>query len=159
LTLVAAVLVMGIGSAANTAVPLCLGKLIDSVDPERHRTLAQASLLRTAAFFLALMGAAYLVREAMNVLRRFLVESVCTRIDRDMYARLLAHLMKADLSVHSQRQVGALHGRMTRSVDGVVRFFRISFLDFIPALIAGSFALMAALSKQPGVALAMAGVI
>jgi ATP-binding cassette subfamily B protein len=159
LALGAAVLVMGIASAANTAIPLCLGKLIDSVDPERHRTLAQSSLLATAGFFLGLMGGAYLVREVSNVLRRYLVENVCSRIDRDMCVRLVAHLMKADLSVLAQQQVGALHGRIARSVEGVVRFFRISFLDFIPALISGSFALTAALSRQPRVALAMAGVI
>jgi ATP-binding cassette subfamily B protein len=154
-----AVLVMGIASAANTAIPLSLGKLIDSVDPERHRSQAHTSLLWTAAFYLAIMGGAYLVREVMNVLRRYLVENVCTRIDRDMCVRLVARLMKADLAVLSQQQVGALHGRIARSVEGVVRFFRISFLDFIPALISGSFALTAALSRQPRVALAMAGVI
>ena len=150
---------MGVASAANTAIPLSLGKLIDSVDPQRHQGLTQASLLRTAAFYLAIMGLAYLVREVGNVLRRYLVENVCTRIDRDMCVRLVAHLMKADLSVLAQQQVGALHGRIARSVEGVVRFFRISFLDFIPALISGSFALTAALSRQPKVALAMAGVI
>src|SRR3954454_11370066 len=154
-----AILVMGLTSAANTAIPLFLGKLIDSVDPERHRSLGQSSLLHTAAFFLSLMGVAYLVRESMNVLRRYLVENVCTRIDRDMCVRLVGHLMKADLSILSHQQVGALHGRIARSVDGGVRFYRISFLDFIPALLSGSFALTAALSKQPKVALAMAGVI
>ena len=159
LALGGAVLVMGVTSAANTAIPLSLGKLIDSVDPERHRTVGQTSLMRTAAFYLAIMGAAYLVREVMNVLRRYLVENVCTRIDRDMCVRLVAHLMKTDLSILAQQQVGALHGRIARSVEGVVRFFRISFLDFIPALISGSFALIAALSRQPKVALAMAGVI
>jgi ATP-binding cassette subfamily B protein len=76
-----------------------------------------------------------------------------------MCVRLVGHLMKSDLSVLAQQQVGALHGRIARSVEGVVRFFRISFLDFIPALLSGSFALAAALSKQPKVALAMAGVI
>jgi len=159
LALGGAVLIMGIASAANTAIPLSLGRLIDSVDPESHRGLTQASLLRTATFYLAIMGAAYLIREVTNVLRRYLVENVCTRIDRDMCVRLVAHLMKADLSVLAQQQVGALHGRIARSVEGVVRFFRISFLDFIPALISGSFALTAALTRQPKVALAMAGVI
>ena len=67
--------------------------------------------------------------------------------------------MKVDLSALAHEQVGSLHGRITRSVDGLVRFLRLSFLDFIPALLTGSFALTAALSKQPRVALAMAGVI
>jgi ATP-binding cassette subfamily B protein len=154
-----AVLIMGIASVANTAIPLSLGRLIDSVDPQRQQALTHAALVRTAAFYLGIMGAAYLTREVMNVLRRYLVENVCTRIDRDMCVRLVAHLMKADLSVLAQQQVGALHGRIARSVEGVVRFFRISFLDFIPALISGSFALTAALTRQPRVALAMAGVI
>jgi len=157
--LAGAVLVMAVTSAANTAIPLALGKLVDSVDPARHLDLARASLLRTAAFYLGIMGAAYLVRESTNVLRRYLVENTCTRIDRDMCVRLVGHLMKADLSVLAQQQVGALHGRIARSVEGVVRFFRISFLDFIPALLSGGFAVMAALSRQPKVALAMAGVI
>jgi ATP-binding cassette, subfamily B, bacterial len=157
--LCSAMLVMATASAANTAIPLFLGRLLDSVNPESHQGLGQAALLRTAAFYLSLMGAAYLIRETSNVLRRYLVENVCTRIDRDICVRLVAHLMKADLSILAQQQVGALHGRIARSVEGVVRFFRISFLDFIPAILSGSFALTAALSKQPRVALAMAGVI
>ena len=40
-------------------------------------------------FYLALIAGAYLVRESMNVLRRFLVERTCTRIDKDMYVRII----------------------------------------------------------------------
>ena len=69
-----------------------------SVNPETHRGLAQAALTRTAACLPRRSSAlAYLVREALNVLRRFLVENTCTRIDKDMCVRLVAHLMKVDL--------------------------------------------------------------
>ena len=94
-----------------------------------------------------LIGGAYLVRECMNVLRRFLVERTCTRIDKDMYVRVVAHLMKVDLTVLAQDQVGALYGRINRSVEGLVRFLRLTFLDFVPALFTGSFALVAAFSQ------------
>ena len=57
--------------------------------------------------YLAVIGGAYLVREVMNVLRRFLVEDTCTRIDRDMSVRVVSHLLKVDLSVLAQDQVGA----------------------------------------------------
>ena len=40
-----------------------------------------------------------------------------------------------------------------------MRFLRVGFLDFVPALIVGTFALSATLLKQPKIALAMAGVI
>ncbi len=154
-----AVGIMSITSAANTAIPLLLGKLINSVEPGTHPGQSHSALLRIAGFYLALMGSAYFVRESMNVLRRYLVENVCTRIDRDMCVKLVSHLMKSDLATLAHQQVGALHGRIARSVEGVVRFFRISFLDFIPALLSGTFALTAALSQQPRVALAMVGVI
>jgi ATP-binding cassette subfamily B protein len=67
--------------------------------------------------------------------------------------------MKVDLSILAHDQVGALYGKITRSAEGFVRFLRISFLDFVPALLTGLFALSAALSKQPWVGLAMVGVI
>jgi ATP-binding cassette subfamily B protein len=154
-----ALLVMCLASAGNTAVYLLLGGLVDSVNPAKHPGLPPDALLRGAAVFLGLIGLAYLARESMNVLRRYLVENTCTRINKDMSVRLIAHLMKVDLSVLASDQVGALYGRLNRSAEGFVRFLRISFLDFVPALLTGAFALLAALSKQPWIALAMVGVI
>jgi len=112
-----------------------------------------------ALFYLGLIGCGYLLREGLNVLRRFLVENACTRIDRDMCVKLVAHLMKVDLSTLTHEQVGALHGRITRSVDGFVRFLRLSFLDFFPAILTGCFALVATVSKQPWLGVVMVGVI
>lgn len=154
-----AVVVMSTTSAAWTAIPLLLGKLVNTVNEQSKQGLGEAAVMKTALFYLTLIGVAYLVREGMNVLRRYLVESTCTRIDRDMCVRLLSHLMTVDLATLSRDQVGALQGRITRSVEGFVRFLRISFLDFFPAILTGTFALAAALSKQPKIALAMAGVI
>ncbi|MFO0890041.1 MAG: ABC transporter ATP-binding protein [Isosphaeraceae bacterium] len=154
-----ALLVMCLASAGNTAAAVFLGKLIDSVDPGRTGGLAPEAVFRGAAFYLCLIGVAYLTRESMNVLRRYLVENTCTRINKDLCVRLVGHLMKVDLAILAQDQVGTLYGRITRSADGFVRFLRISFLDFVPALLTGLFALGAALSKQPWVALAMVGVV
>ena len=99
------------------------------------------------------------MRETFNVLRRYLVENTCTRIDRDMVVRVIGHVLKVDLSALAHEQVGSLHSRITRSVAGLVMFLRMSFLDFIPALLTGGFALAAALAKEPRIALAMAGVV
>ena len=159
LSLAGAVGIMSIASAANMAIALSMGQLVNVVDPQRNPTESQATLTRIAAMYLAAIGGAYLVREVMNVARRFLVEDTCTRIDRDMSVRVVSHLLTVDLSVLAQDQVGALYGRITRGVDGLVRFLRVGFLDFVPALMVGTFALSATLVKQPRIALAMAGVI
>jgi ATP-binding cassette subfamily B protein len=159
LSLGAALWIMSFASGANTAIALSLGWLIDAVSPAVNPGKSQVGLGRVALFYLGLIGLAYLVRETMNVLRRYLIEDMCTRIDKDMHVRVVAHLMKVDLGRLEQNQVGALYGRITRSVEGLVRFMRIAFLDFVPALFTGCFALWATLAKQPQMALAMAGVI
>jgi ATP-binding cassette subfamily B protein len=157
---VGALLIMCLASAGNTAVAVLMGKLVDSVDPAMNQQrLTADAILRGAGVYLGLIGLAYLIRESMNVLRRYLVENTCTRINKDLCVRLVAHLIKVDLSVVASDQVGALYGRITRSAEGFVKFLRISFLDFVPALLTGVFALSAALSKQPWVALAMVGVV
>ena len=76
-----------------------------------------------------------------------------------MCVRLVNHLMKVNLASLSKEKVGALHGRIYRGVEGFVRFLRLSFLDFTPALLTGTFALIAALTKQPFLGIIMMGVI
>ena len=158
-SLFGAVLVMAGWAAATTSITLIMGKLFTALKPGSGQGSGQAELIRLSLGLLGLIGVAYLVRESMSVLRRFLVENACTRIDKDLCVRLVAHLMEVDLATLSFEQVGALHGRIHRSVEGYVRFLRITFQDFFPAILSGSFALIAAFSKQPKIALAMACVV
>src|SRR6266851_20042 len=155
----AAAFVMALISVCNTSVPLLLGTLLDEVKNGLEQGIGQEALYRLAGWFLGLIGLAYLVREGLNVLRRYLVDNACAHISRDMSVKLMAHVMKVDLATLSQTKVGALHGRIYRSVEGLVRFLRLLFLDFIPALLTGFFALIAAMTKQPVLGLIMAGVI
>jgi ATP-binding cassette subfamily B protein len=155
---IAAVL-MALTSAVNTVMPLLLGNLVDAAQRGLHQGIGSDALYRLAAVYLGLLGGAYLLREALNVGRRYLVENTCTRIDRDMTIRVVSHLLKMDLSQFTQEKIGTLHGRIGRSVDGFVRFLRLGFLTFFPALLTGVFALATTLGKQPWLGLAMAGVI
>jgi ATP-binding cassette subfamily B protein len=151
--------VMALTSLNNTALPLLLGSLVDTIKQGTERGESAAALYWLAVWFLGLIGAAYLLRETFNVLRRYLVENACTRISRDMSVTVVSHLMKLDLGALAQEKTGALQGRVVRSVDGLVRFLRVSFLDFFPALFTGGFALVAVVSKQPLLGLAMVGVV
>ena len=146
-------------SATNTAIPVLLGTLVDRIKRGTEDGASADALYRTAAYFLGLIAGAYLLREVINVVRRYFVENTCTRLDRDMTVKLVAHLMKVDLSRFTREKVGALHGRISRSVEGYVRFIRLSFLDFLPAILTGVFALATSLTKEPWVGVAMAGVI
>ena len=158
-SLCAALIIMCLSSCANTLIALCLGGLVNAVSSEVAPVRTRESLTKAAAIYFAVIGTCYLVREFMNVLRRYLVEDTCTRVDKEVYVRVVSHLMQVELAILARDQIGALYGRISRGVDGLVRFMRIGFLDSVPALLTGAFALAAALSKQPRIALAMAGVI
>jgi ATP-binding cassette subfamily B protein len=154
-----ACLLMALASLCNTAMPLLLGRLVNVIQQGNEQHQAYATLYHATASFLLLVAGAYVLREVLNVVRRYLVENTCTRINKDMSLKLMTHLMKVDLATLSQEKIGALHGRIFRSVDGFVRFLRIGFLDFIPVLLTGGFALVAASFKQPVIGLVMVGVV
>jgi ATP-binding cassette subfamily B protein len=143
--------IMSAVGLCNVTVALLLGKLASVVGGN--------SPYLVAAELLGLIAAAYLARESLNVARRYLVESICTRLHSNMCVRVVGHLMKINLTTLGKEKVGALHGRIYRSVEGFVRFLRISFLDFVPALLTGIIALCAALYKQPLLGIVMMGVI
>jgi len=158
-TLSGAALILALTSALNTGMAVFMGSLVDSVHHGLDQGWSTAVTFRHAGLFLGLIAGTFLLRVLFNVLRRYLVENTCTRIDRDMIVRLVGHLMKVDLSSLTDEKVGALNGRMHRSVDGFIRFIRLSLLDFLPAILTGVFALGTAIVFQPYVGLIMVGVI
>jgi ATP-binding cassette subfamily B protein len=159
LALAGAAVLMALVSTCNTAIPVFLGKLVDGMQTQTHQGLGAEHILRSAALFLGIIAAAYVIREGLQVARRNLVESTCTRIEKLMTVKLVSHLLKLEIATLTQERVGSLHGRIQRSIVGFVRFLRLSFLDFFPALFTGGFALLTASFKQPYVGLVMTGVV
>jgi ATP-binding cassette subfamily B protein len=153
---------MALTSAATTLIPILLGGLVARLETVQRQLNAgdpTASLFAEAMWYLGLLSLVYMSRESLHVIRRYFVENTCTRVERDMTVRVVGHLLKVDLGDFTHEKVGALHGRIIRSVDGFVRFLRLSFLDFFPSILTGVFALAATVSKEPRMALVMAGVI
>jgi ATP-binding cassette subfamily B protein len=156
--LIMAAVVMALTSAASTAVALLLGRLVDRIQPGGDAA-ERSQLYASAGLVLGLLALTYLLRELLNLARRALVESTCTRINQEMQLRTISHTLKIDLNKLGAEKSGALHGKIFRSVDGLVHFMRVMFLDCLPALLTGLFAFTAALTKQPLVGLFMLGVI
>ena len=150
---------MALTSVCNTTIPLVLGRLIDQVAQRVERGDASEGLKYLVAIDLGLIAGAYVLREGLNVLRRYWVESSCTRIERDMLIKVVNHLFRVELASFGHKKTGALQGRIVRSVDGFIRFLRLGFLTFFPAVVTGLFALAATVAKQPWLGLVMAGVI
>ena len=149
---------MAVTSSCATAIALLLGRLVESIKVGTEQGLDHGGLINVAGVSLALLAATYLLREGLHVLRRLFAENACTAVERDMTVRLIDHLMKVDLATLNEEKVGALHGRIQRSVVGFVRFLRLGVLEFLPALTTGAIALAATVSKQPILGLVMLGV-
>jgi ATP-binding cassette subfamily B protein len=112
-----------------------------------------------AVMFLLCIALAFIVKEGLKVLQRYLVQNTCTQIEKEVTVSLVDHLMQVDLNRLSSQRVGALHGRIHRSVEGFVKFLKLGFMDFFPAIFMATVALAAAVSKQWWLGVAMAGVI
>jgi ATP-binding cassette, subfamily B, bacterial len=162
-TLGGAVAIMLVGGVVGAAIPVLLGRAVDSIADPSAASYATSGFLpgvpRPIVWFLGLLGAAYLIREALQVVRRYLVEETSTRLEKHLFVMLVAHVLTADLNVLTREKVGVLHGRIARSVGGGVRFLRATFLDFLPALASGSLALATAFATDWKLGLLMAGII
>lgn len=157
--LLGAVAVMAVGGVTATAIPLLSGKLVDRVATGIQSGEPRGDVLRAVGYVLFGIACMLLVREFLQVVRRFLVESTCTRIERHTTVKVISHLIQADLAGLTHEKIGALHGRIFRSVGGFMRLLRLSFLDFFPAVVVGVFAIATAVWKEPWLGLVMLGVI
>jgi ATP-binding cassette, subfamily B, bacterial len=148
----AVLLMAGVGFL-TAFIPLTLGSLIDAMLQHRVKSLSQASEM------LWLLAGAYMVREALQVARKIVVEGTCTRVESRARVGAVSSLLRLSLATFGAEQAGTLNGRLSRSVSGMVRLLKLSFLDFFPALFAAGFALAAAINKSTTLGLIMAGVV
>lgn len=131
-------------TGALTNIPaVVLGSLVDSLLGTGSMPFAKA------VPYLLVIVAAILVREALTVLRKYLVENTCTRVEKSRLVLLVAHMLKLEMDYYSSIQVGALNGKIHRSIDGLVRTVKLLFLDFFPTGIAAVIAVGIAIAKQP----------
>ena len=145
-------------SASNIVVALLLGVLVDRIR-EKLDTNGSEELIRAVFVIFGAMAGIYVVREALNVLRRVVVEQSCTHLNCNMQREVVHQVMKFDMETLVAEKLGTLHGKIFRSVDGLIHFVRLMFLDCLPAVFTGLFAILAAVYRQPLLGLIMAGVV
>lgn len=130
-----------------------LGQLVDKMVGTSN---TQFSL---AVPFITLIIVIILVREALTVIRKYLVENIATRTEKKQTVATIEHLLKTDIAVINSQQIGSLHGRIFRSIQGLVRLLKLGFLDFFPALFSALAAIGIALWQKPLLASVMILVI
>lgn len=132
---------------------LVLGRLIDQVV---SANIFQFSL---AVPFLILIIFVILIREILTVIRKYLVENIATQTEKRQTVAVIEHLLHADVETIHAQQIGALHGRIFRSIQGLIRIIKLSFLDFLPVFFSALAAIIIAFLQKPLLATVMILVI
>jgi ATP-binding cassette subfamily B protein len=151
-----AIAVTGVVSYIQIRIAILLGDFFNRVLKLSGDPNAMTGFVTKA---LALLGGYYVLKESLQLLRRWLVARTTARIESDMTVRLVGHLLRVDLGALAAERIGALHGRISRSVEGFSKFLKVAFADFVPAIATASFALYAGLKTDWRVGLVMLGVV
>src|SRR3989344_3243820 len=123
-----------------------LGRFVDQL------TTTGNPVFSLAVPFLIFIVIVILLRESLTVVRKYLVENVATQTEKKQTIRTVDRLLRADIEFITKTRIGALHGRIFRSIQGLVRLIKLGFLDFFPAFFAALTALAIAFYQKPSLA-------
>jgi ATP-binding cassette subfamily B protein len=131
-----------------------LGKLVDNLTDTN--TIQFISVVP----FILLIIIIILIRESLTVVRKYLVENIATQTDKEQTVSVIGRLLKTDIRKFLQnQQVGALHGKIFRSMQGLIWIIKLTFLDFAPIFFTAVAAIAIVLYQKPLIATFMVLVI
>jgi ATP-binding cassette subfamily B protein len=149
-------LIMAAIAFVENQIPLLLGRFFDDVTNIAARPPELRAFVFRALLILAIL---YLGKESLQLVRRWLVTRTNTRIEAGMTVRLVAHLLKIDMGALARERVGSLHGRISRSIEGFVKFLRVVLTDFLPAILTAGVAIYYGLKTDWKIGLVMVSVV
>lgn len=138
------ILVIMIASAIlSQLLPLAIGDLTNDV-------LSQSDLSFTKVIpFLVFILLITVSNEILKVIRRLLVEDTTTSFEKTARTRAIDALLHAPLNFFRKNMIGHIHGRLNRSLEGVVKLIKLVFMDFAPAVFNGIAAIIVIFSQLP----------
>ena len=89
----------------------------------------------------------------LTIIRKYLVENVATQTEKKQTVNVINRLLRTDIGTFINKyQIGSLHGRMFRSIQGLIRLIKLGFLDFFPSFFSAFAALAIAFYQKPALA-------
>jgi len=147
------ILIMLIAGALTNVPAVILGFSVDFLLSKKD-----ANFTNVMPFIFYII-AAILIREILTVARKYIIENTCTQVAKQEKVKLIDHLLRVDLRFLKEMMAGSLQGRITRSLEGLIRLLKLMFLDFFPVFFTAIAALVFAFIKSPLMGILMTGVI
>ncbi|MCK4327231.1 MAG: ABC transporter ATP-binding protein [Candidatus Diapherotrites archaeon] len=121
-----------------------LGKFVDEM------IVLEAPSFEMAVPFLVMVIAIIFFHAVLTVIRKYLVENVATQTEKKLTVRVISRLLKTDINEFINKyQIGALHGKIFRSIQGLIKLLKLGFLDFFPVFFSALAALGIAFYQKP----------
>lgn len=152
-TLVFASFLMLLTGILTNLPAVILGRLVDKLVETEN------VIFSIAVPFIVLIIAIIIIREILTVIRKYFIENIATQTEKKQTVNVIGHLLKTDISNITEQQIGSLHGRIFRSIQGLVRIIKLGFLDFFPIFFSALAAIAIALFQKPLIATIMILVI
>lgn len=137
---VAGLVLLLIGQAITTVLPLILKGIIDTVrramDEERSAELITGSIERDVALVAGFIAALALLQWASAIGMRWYFTSVSRYVERDLRRSYVRHLLQLPLRFFQSRRVGDLMARATNDVEAVQRFLHHAFRMTLTGILA-----------------------
>lgn len=109
--------------------------------------------------YISLVIVIIIVREILTVIRKYFIENIATQTQKKQTVAVINHLLKTDISVINQQQIGSLHGKIFRSIQGLIKIIKLGFIEFFPVFFNGLAAIAIAFLQKPLLASVMILVI
>ncbi len=140
---ISTVLIAVAGFLANLPA-IILGKFVDKIINLSDPTFS------IAIPFLATIITLVILKEILTVIRKYLIENIATQTDKKLTVKTIERLLRTDITEFINKyQIGALHGRIFRSIQGLIKLIKLGFLDFFPTFFTAIAAIVIAFYQKP----------
>jgi len=153
-SLIVATIIILFTGALNNLPAVILGRLVDK--------LVNISKIPfdLVTPFLVLIITIILIKETLNVIWKYLIENIATQVDKEQTVMVIERLLKTDIGGFLyQQQIGSLHGRIFRSIQGLIWIIKLTFREFAPIFFSALAAVAIAFYQKPMIATIMILVI
>mmetsp|Transcript_16247 Transcript_16247/g.35358 ORF Transcript_16247/g.35358 Transcript_16247/m.35358 type:complete len:696 (-) Transcript_16247:25-2112(-) len=154
-TAVALAAISGEGLLASQP-PVLLGKIVDVIGDAGD---GSAAAVETAWPLFGLIALSLVGKEACTIARKYIVERQSTALEKGAFLEQSTHLLAVRVDALQDRRVGDLAVRLDKSVAGLIKLMKVTFLEGMPNLATACVALWVAYGAHWSVGAAMIGAV
>mmetsp|Transcript_19340 Transcript_19340/g.42075 ORF Transcript_19340/g.42075 Transcript_19340/m.42075 type:complete len:713 (+) Transcript_19340:219-2357(+) len=131
-----------------------LGKIVDVIGENDA-----AHAVETAWPLFGLIALSLVGKEAFTISRKYIIERQSTALEKGAFLEQARHLLAVRVDALQDRRVGDLAVRLDKSVAGLIKLVKVTFLEGMPNLATACVALTIAYNAHWSVGMAMIGAV